>query len=180
MPRPKNPLVAALVQSGFSRREAFRIAKLRTSPVAWWLYTNERISSTEGCRLIREYPDPGDQAVLALHVDAGWALSEAERAYFNVISDALREVAIGHPELWDDEREEEHCQKTAEKMNAVDLMVIRTGGLFPRPTTGQGQKGANRAIWHDSEDPAPAMADAVAEIQRLRSKLHDLGVDPDS
>ena len=136
--------------------------------------------SIGGFGLIKDFPDQGDQAVLAVHVDVGWTLSEAERAYFSVISDALREVAIGHPELWDDEREEEHCRKTAERMNAIDLMVIRTGGLFPRPTTGQRHRGANRANGTIQTDSAPAMADAVAEIARLRSKLHDLGVDPDS
>ena len=43
------------------------------------------------------------------------------------------------------------------------------------------ETAGNRAKWHDSTDgPSSGLAEAVAEIRRLRSMLYDAGIDPDS
>ena len=170
MPRPKNQLVQDLIsEAGLSRRQAFDFVKGWESPVVRELYAEDRVSIAQGARLVRDYPQLGEQAILALHVAAGWTLRDAEWAFWAMILNTIGEFP---PDASD--------ATICEYLNKVKLEPIRQGGLFPMPL--------NRAKLHETppaesckvaRNPDLALAEAVAEIRRLREILADVGVDPD-
>ena len=175
MARPRNPLVAAFVQFGFSRRDAFRLAKIQQHRIPWQLYTQGLLSVAESARLVQDWPFEGEQALLACHLMGGWKLKDAELAYLIAIQIVMNEALALDSNMPDAE-----LMAYIEKSLIVPLRA--NNGVIPDQYRSPKQAAGNRAIWHDSEatQPTPGMAEAVTEIARLRSKLYDCGVDPDA
>ena len=171
MPRQRNQLVAELMRFGFSRRDAFRVAKIQQHPIPWQLYTEGLLSTAEAARLVKVWPYHGEQAIMACHVMQGWKLKDSETHYLIAIQIVVKEALDLDWDMSDSE-----LQSYIEK-NLI--MPMRANlGIIPDQYRTPKNKVSNRATRHDSA--TPDIAEAVAEIQRLRSKLHDLGVDPDS
>ena len=171
MPRPKNPDVAELMEWGFSRRDAFRLSRVRKHPITWQMFGQDRLSLADAEKMVKEYDYEGEQAIIASHLMRGWKFKDAESAFWVAIITGVKEAEALDPSMSD--------AQMNEYLNAHHLPQHYPGGVYPAPPT---KKATNHAKWHDSE-PAKAtadLADAVAEIQRLRSKLYDLGVDPDA
>ena len=168
MPKPRNPLVAELMQIGFSRRDAFRVARIEPHPIASRMFRLGLLSLAESDRMVKNWPFHGEQAIMAFHVMSGWRLKDAELAYQTAVKTAVGDAMAGESDISD-----------AALHAYVDSVVagpVRAGESFPTPFP---DTDGNRAIWHDSQPQPDALADAVAEIRRLRAILQDMGVDPD-
>ena len=164
MPRPKNPLVQELMQQGMGRRQAFQLAKIVDHPVALAMFQERKLSLADAAGMATRWPYRGEQALLSVHVSNGWKLKDAEIAYSAAVQEAVRELDAVNPNISD-----------ADALKIVDERVcgpIRRGEFLPGP----------RIVHNCTIQPPPPdpLIEAVAEIRRLRSKLQDLGVDPDS
>ena len=103
MPRPRNPLVEQFTKAGFSRRHAFRLAQVVGSPVAWQLYRDGRLSVADAARLAKDYPQHGEQCLLAFHVLNGWRMRDAEDAYREAVDAVAAEVLAVNPNVSDND-----------------------------------------------------------------------------
>lgn len=173
MPRPKNQLVVDLMAYGFSRRDAFRVANIKKHRIPWHLYCEGLLSTADAARLAKEWPYHGEQAIMACHVMNGWKLKDAEDAYLVAIQIVMKEALSLD---WDMPMEELMAYSEEHLMVPMRANL----GVVPAQFRAPAQRGGNSAKWHDSgtTEPTPDLAEAVAEIQRLRAMLHDLGADP--
>ena len=171
MPRPKNPTAESLMKAGISRRQAFRVARIIQSPIARQLYRAGRLSADDAARLAKDYPDHGEQCLLAFHVMSGWRLRDAEEAYWEAVHAIASEVLGGNPDVAVGDLHRIIDDRVAGPVRRMEYLPrIVPIGTIPDPS----------APVHPPDPIEQALAEAVAEIQRLRSKLYDLGVDPDS
>lgn len=167
MPRPRNPLVDEFTKAGFSRRHAFRLAQVVGNPIAWQLYQQRRLSVADAARLVKDYPRHGEQCLLAFHVMNGWRLKDAEAAFREAVDTVAAEVLALNPNVCINDLHRVIDDRVAGPVRRMECLPR----IAPIGTIPAGSDDAGRA------NP---LAEAVAEIQRLRSKLYDLGVDPDS
>ena len=104
--------------------------------------------------------------LLAFHVMNGWPLRDTEAAYRDAVDTVAAEVLAVNPEVSDNDLHRVIDDRVAGPVRKMELL--------PRITP----IGTIAGVSGDVFRPDP-LAEAVAEIQRLRSKLYDLGVDPD-
>ena len=73
------------------------------SPVAWQLYREGRLSVAAAARLVKDYPQQGEQCLLAYHVVNGWRLRDAEAAYREAVHAVAAEVLSVNPNVSDND-----------------------------------------------------------------------------
>ena len=162
MPRPKNTVVQDFIQAGMGRRQAFQLAKVMDGPIALQRVQQHRLSLADAAKMAKDWPDyRGEQALLSFHVLNGWKLRDAEAAYSAAVQDAIGELEAVNPGM-----------SNTDALRIVDERV--TGPV--RDMVQLPRKVQSCTIQPVPSDP---LAEAVAEIRRLRVMLQDVGVNPD-
>ena len=162
MPRPRNPLVQEFMQAGMGRRQAFQLAKVVDHPIALQMFQQRDLSLADAAGMATNWPHSGEQALLSFHVLNGWKFKDAEAAYLNAVDTFVDDVLSVNPEIDDKELHRLVDDRLAGPVRRMEYLprIVQKCTIQPAPS-----------------DP---LAEAVAEIRRLRSMLQDAGIDPDS